>query len=105
MLNPRRRLLVAALTFGAVVAGVPAAHADAPQPGLNATYFDYTDLSGPLAERIDQQIDFDWHQTEPVPGTGDDFSVRWTGVITPEFSEEYTFTTRADDGVRLWVDG
>ena len=100
-----RRLLVAALTLGAAVAGAPAAHADAPQPGLNATYFDYTDLSGPLAERIDQQIDFNWHQTEPVPGTGDDFSVRWTGVITPQFSEEYTFTTHADDGVRLWIDG
>jgi hypothetical protein len=32
------------------------------------------------------------------------FSARWTGFILPEFSEEYTFYTRSNDGVRLWVD-
>jgi PA14 domain/Family of unknown function (DUF6298)/Cellulase (glycosyl hydrolase family 5) len=32
------------------------------------------------------------------------FSARWTGFIEPEFSEEYTFYTRSNDGVRLWID-
>jgi len=32
------------------------------------------------------------------------FSARWTGFLEPEFSEEYTFYTRSNDGVRLWVD-
>ncbi len=32
-------------------------------------------------------------------------SVRWTGTITPKFTEPYTFTTVSDDGVRLWVNG
>jgi len=46
----------------------------------------------------------------PLPGPkdavgSDNFSVRWTGHVTPEFSEEYTFRTISDDGVRLWVDG
>jgi hypothetical protein len=35
----------------------------------------------------------------------DNFSARWTGYVTPEYSEEYTFLTMTDDGVRLWVDG
>ncbi len=35
----------------------------------------------------------------------DTFSVRWTGKIKPQFTETYTFTTTADDGVRLYVDG
>ncbi len=32
------------------------------------------------------------------------FSARWTGEIAPKFSEEYAFSTRSNDGVRLWID-
>jgi hypothetical protein len=99
-----RRLLVAATTLAAVAASAPIAHA-APQPGLKAEYFDYTDLTGKVAERIDTTVDFDWDDAEPVPGVGDTFSVRWSGVVIPAHSETYTFITRSDDGVRLWVDG
>ncbi len=34
----------------------------------------------------------------------ENFSVRWSGLVEPQFSETYTFTTTSDDGVRLWVD-
>ena len=33
----------------------------------------------------------------------DTFSIRWTGQVQPQFSEEYTFAVHADDGCRLWV--
>ncbi len=33
------------------------------------------------------------------------FSIRWSGQITPKYSETYTFTTTGDDGARLFVDG
>jgi hypothetical protein len=33
------------------------------------------------------------------------FSVRWSGMVQPRYTEPYTFTTTADDGVRLWVNG
>ena len=33
------------------------------------------------------------------------FSIRWSGQITPKYTETYTFTTTGDDGVRLFVDG
>ncbi|MBN1479230.1 hypothetical protein JXA70_03045 [candidate division KSB1 bacterium] len=33
------------------------------------------------------------------------FSLRWTGHVVPEYSESYTFYTFTDDGVRLWVNG
>ena len=36
---------------------------------------------------------------------GKAFSIRWTGTVTPKYSETYTFTTRSDDGVRLFVNG
>jgi hypothetical protein len=31
--------------------------------------------------------------------------VRWSGQITPRFSEPYTFSVLVDDGARLWIDG
>jgi PA14 domain len=31
------------------------------------------------------------------------YSVRWTGSLVPQYSEEYTFHTVSNDGVRLWV--
>jgi hypothetical protein len=105
MLSSCRPLVVAALTLSIAAVGAPLAHADDARTGLKAEYFDYTDLTGPVAERLDQTVDFDWDLSEPVPGVGDDFSVRWSGVVTPAHSETYTFTTRTDDGVRLWVDG
>jgi uncharacterized protein (DUF1800 family) len=35
----------------------------------------------------------------------DTFSVRWTGQVQPQFSEEYTFVVQADDGCTLWLNG
>lgn len=31
------------------------------------------------------------------------FAVRWTGLIEPKYTEQYTLTLDADDGVRLWI--
>lgn len=76
--------------------------------GLAATYFDNIDLTGPSVTRIDPTIDFDWEETtgSPDPAIGSNkFSARWTGKVQPEHTETYTFHTRTDDGVRLWVDG
>lgn len=33
------------------------------------------------------------------------FSARWSGQIEPQFSEEYSFHTISNDGVRLWING
>jgi uncharacterized protein (DUF1800 family) len=35
----------------------------------------------------------------------DTFSVRWTGQVQPQFSEEYTFLVTADDGCALYLNG
>ena len=74
--------------------------------GLKGEYFRSPTLTpASLAfTRTDQVVDFDWHRAGPasdVPGDG--FSVRWTGTITPPATGIYTFTTRSDDGVRLWL--
>jgi hypothetical protein len=56
--------------------------------------------------RLDPTVNFDWATTAPAAGVSvDNFSVRWTGQVQAPVSGNYTFTTSADDGVRLWVGG
>ncbi len=74
--------------------------------GLRADYFGKPDLTVPLLSRVDPNINFDWQSGSPaavVPVDG--FSARWTGTVTPRFSETYSFSATSDDGVRLWVNG
>ena len=60
-----------------------------------------------LAVRVDPTIDFDWGGGVPHPDVpANDFAVRWTGLLlTPPASGIYTFYAKADDGVRLWING
>lgn len=76
-------------------------------PGLRGTYFDQMNLTGNTTERIDGPISFDWGNGAPgVAGIGaDNFSVRWQGFVMVPESGNYTFRTRSDDGVRLYVNG
>lgn len=74
--------------------------------GLRGDYYSGMNFDTFVMSRIDPQVNYDWGTGSPdtsIPADG--FSVRWTGVITPAFSETYTFYTRSDDGSRLWVNG
>jgi glucose/arabinose dehydrogenase len=74
--------------------------------GLQAIYFDNIDFTAQKITRTDATVNFDWSNGSPDPQIGaDSFSARWTGQVTPRFSENYTFYTVSDDGVRLWIDG
>ena len=101
-----RRLVPAASILAAGAVAVPLASADG-TAGLKAEYFGDTSLTAKVAEQVDAQINFNWNTSHTVAGqnVGDDFSARWSGSITPRYSERYTFVTRTDDGVRLWIDG
>ena len=56
--------------------------------------------------RLDPTVNFDWTTSSPATGvTADNFSVRWTGQVQAQVTANHTFTTMADDGVRLWVNG
>jgi len=55
--------------------------------------------------RIDPQVNFDWGNLSPDLSVNvDHFSVRWSGALQPDEDGPYTFLTRTDDGLRLWVD-
>ncbi len=74
--------------------------------GLTGTYYTMRDLAGSSETRIDPEINFDWGSDRPLVGyPQDNFSIEWTGQVLVDFSETYTFYTRTDDGVRLYVGG
>jgi hypothetical protein len=74
--------------------------------GLAATYYDNQDFTGAAVQRVDGTVDFNWGTGAPAPGiAGTSYSVRWNGQVQAQYSQPYTFTATADDGVRLWVNG
>ncbi len=76
------------------------------QSGLHAEYFEGRNFDRFVAARTDRAIDFDWRGKRPIEGLGEsEFSVRWTGRLTPPESGEFLFFAMVDDGIRLWLDG
>lgn len=77
-----------------------------PPTGLTATYYNNEDFTGNSVTRTEGAPNFNWGTGSPHGSIGGDtFSARWTGKITAPTSGTYTFYTRSDDGVRLWVNG
>ena len=111
---------LAAICMGAAGAAPTSTHTSIPQrwkgsyanlpvPTPPATwfgqYYDNMVLQGrPVMLREDPAIDFDWGPGSPTPQLkGDLFSARWTRSLWLG-AGTWRFTTRTDDGVRLWVD-
>jgi hypothetical protein len=75
-------------------------------PGLQGDYYSDMTLTNYTMSRVDPGVNYDWGTGSPetsIPANA--FSVRWTGQVTPTFSETYTFYVRSDDGARLRVNG
>ncbi len=56
--------------------------------------------------RVDSTVNFDWGGGSPAPEiNADNFSVRWTGTLTPTTTGSYQIGITTDDGGRLYLDG
>ncbi|MEW6103438.1 MAG: PA14 domain-containing protein, partial [bacterium] len=78
-----------------------------PEGGFSANYYNNKDLTGtPVLTRNDKEIDFEWGDSSPDDSSvpKDIFSARWTASINIPHNGKYTFYTKTDDGVRLWID-
>lgn len=74
--------------------------------GLVGQYFDNPDFTGASITRVDSTINFAWGTGKPADAiAADTFSVRWQGLVRPQYTQYYTFYLNADDGARLWIDG
>lgn len=73
--------------------------------GLKGEYFNNNDLTTPAMTRIDSNVSFtEWSAGVHYAITGKAYSVRWTGQIQAQFSEEHIFYLGSGGGHRLWID-
>jgi beta-glucosidase len=96
--------------IGTVVAPIPSADlytsAAKTKHGLTAEYFDNLKLEGkPVLQRTDAEVNFVWAFNGFVPKLTSNYSVRWTGVLSPSKSGDYIVGFTGQDGYRVWVDG
>jgi PKD repeat protein len=74
---------------------------------FRAQYYNNVNLTGTavLTRCEAYPLNYNWGSGGPGSGVNtDNFSARWLGRFNFT-AGSYTFTTRSDDGVRLWVDG
>ena len=76
-------------------------------PDWRGEYYANTLLTGsPVMVRNDPDLSFNWGHDAPAFGLpADNFSVRWTRQLRFPATQAYRFVLRADDGVRMWIDG
>ena len=74
------------------------------QHGLKAEFFDNAEFSGtPILSRVDAGVYYDW-DTQAARPKAEQFSVRWTGFLTPNSTGSYKIGLDSRGG-RLWIDG
>nr|MDQ5807667.1 PA14 domain-containing protein [Actinomycetota bacterium] len=89
---------------GGTKEAVPASHLYPLGNGQSSTVFDNVDFTGWRYTRPTFRIDFDWATNSPDPRISvDTWSYRTTGYVEPRYTEDYTFSTVADDHAKLWI--
>jgi uncharacterized repeat protein (TIGR03806 family) len=79
--------------------------------GLNGEYFANANSANPFSGspvlvQTNPVIDFSSAANWPDAVVGSNhFTVCWTGSVQPQFTENYSFVTTAEDGVRLYING
>jgi beta-glucosidase len=96
--------------IGTVVDPVPATvlytSAARTRHGLTAEYFDNIKLEGePVMRRTDSDVNFVWAFNGVSPKLKSNYSVRWTGVLSPSTTGDYILGFTGQDGYRVWIDG
>jgi len=76
-------------------------------PGLKGEYFNNREMKGdPALVRTDKEVNFDWGSLTPADKiAADNFSIRWSGKLTPPESGNYLLGTAGNGGMRIFIDG
>ena len=95
--------------IGTVVKPVPSTslYTDASrrQHGLKAEYFSNINLEGePALRRTDTAVNFVWGFSGVDSKLVTNYSVRWTGVLSPRETGDYIVGFTGQDGYRVWID-
>ncbi len=74
--------------------------------GLSGSYFTNKNVEGdPAFSRLDPLIDLSFPAAPVDYMAPDDWSARWEGFLEAPATGMYSFVTKSDDGIRLWVNG
>ncbi len=74
--------------------------------GLLGIYYPSTNFSSNAVMRLDETVDFDWRDKEPLLGIPKDgFCVRWMAQIEAPTTDAYTIFFGGDEGGRICLDG
>jgi beta-glucosidase len=75
--------------------------------GLKGEYFNNGEMKGdPAVVRTDEEVNFDWGSLSPANQiAADNFSVRWSGKLTPPESGKYLLGVAGNGGLRVFIDG
>lgn len=73
--------------------------------GLVAEYFADKSFASLALARHDATVNFDWAGAPAAGLPADGYSVRWTGQVLADFSQNYTFYAKSAGGVRVWLNG
>ncbi len=73
--------------------------------GLLARFYNKSSFEGISASRIEPQINEDWTTVSPDPAldTTREYSAKWTGLVKPRYTEEYTFYVKAPADATLKI--
>jgi RHS repeat-associated protein len=71
-----------------------------PTSGFAATYYQAANFSGSTVDRLDPVIDFPATGGSIPANTG---SAMWTGTLTAQYTDTYTFNISSDGNPSLWV--
>ena len=101
----KRNILLTGIELVLLVVAVIPAVAQSPV-FWTAEYFNNANLSGaPVYVLTENAVTHDWQAGSPSPLIpADNFSVRWTSVQNLA-AGTYQFLIRADDGIRVYIDG
>lgn len=74
--------------------------------GLKAEYFSSPELQGiPVISRTDKTVNFEWGFAGVTEALAKNFSVRWTGVLVPPKTGDYSLGFTGEDGYRVILGG
>ncbi len=76
-----------------------------PGSGLTINMYKGISFEELKGTRVDPMINYPGNAPIDAVIGNENFSVRWTGMVLPKYTEKYTFTTISDDGIRVTVDG
>lgn len=75
--------------------------------GFTAEYFADKNLTASKGKRVDPYIatNASTFKNPASSNASTPYGVRWTATLTPRYTESYTITTTAGDGMRVWIGG